>query len=59
MASESLLARKYFDGIYIPLGLIVLGTAIIKTEWTHYALLVGIVLGGIKYYRMSMFSAGL
>ncbi|EGS20439.1 uncharacterized protein CTHT_0022690 [Thermochaetoides thermophila DSM 1495] len=53
MASESLLARKYFDGIYIPLGLIVLGTAIIKTEWTHYALLVGIVLGGIKYYRMT------
>lgn len=49
--SDSLLARKYVDGIYIPLGLLVVGTAIVKREWTAYALLLGIVLGGIKFYN--------
>lgn len=49
--SDSLLARKYVDGIYIPLGLLVVGTAIVKREWTVYALVLGIVLGGIKYIR--------
>lgn len=49
--AESLLARKYVDGIYIPLGLLVFGTAIVKREWTGYALLVGVVLGAIKYFN--------
>ncbi|KAK4106147.1 ferredoxin reductase-like protein [Parathielavia hyrcaniae] len=47
--AESLLARKYIDGIYIPLGLLVVGTAIVKREWTAYALLLGIALGAIKF----------
>jgi cytochrome-b5 reductase len=49
--SNSLLARKYVDGIYIPLGLLVVGTAIVKREWTPYALVLGIILGAIKYIR--------
>ncbi|KAK3295512.1 uncharacterized protein B0H64DRAFT_341057 [Chaetomium fimeti] len=49
--ADSLLARKYVDGIYIPLGLLVVGTAIVKREWTAYALLLGVVLGSIKYYN--------
>jgi cytochrome-b5 reductase len=53
--SDSLLARKYVDGIYIPLGLLVVGTAIVKREWTAYALLLGIVLGGIKFYNNRTF----
>ncbi len=47
--SDSLLSRKYFDGIYIPLGLLVVGTAIVKIEWTGYALILGLVLGSIKF----------
>ncbi|KAG7290965.1 NADH-cytochrome b5 reductase [Staphylotrichum longicolle] len=47
--ADSLLARKYIDGIYIPLGLLVVGTAIVKREWTAYALLLGIALGTIKF----------
>lgn len=54
--ADSLLARKYVDGIYIPLGLLVVGTAIVKREWTAYALLLGIVMGSMKYYRNRMFS---
>jgi len=49
--ADSLLARKYFDGIYIPFGLLVVGTVIVKREWTAYAVLLGLVLGGWKYYN--------
>ncbi|KAK0669451.1 putative NADH-cytochrome b5 reductase [Cercophora samala] len=49
--SDSLLAKKYVDGIYIPAGLIVFGTAILKREFLHYAVLVAIVLGAIKFVR--------
>ena len=49
--ADSLLARKYFDGIYIPVGLLVLGTAIVKREWTPYALLLGIALGTLKFFN--------
>lgn len=56
MAEESLLERKYFDGIYIPAGLLVFGTVIVKSEWTLYAALVALVLGAIKYWRMRTLS---
>jgi hypothetical protein len=49
--SDSLLARKYFDGIYIPAGLIILGTIIVKKEWTPYAVIVAIALGSLKYFN--------
>ena len=53
--ADSLLARKYVDGIYIPLGLLVVGTAIVKREWTAYALLLGIALGTIKFLNSRTF----
>jgi len=49
--SDSLLARKYFDGIYIPAGLLIVGTAIVKVEWTPYAILLAIALGSLKFYN--------
>ncbi|KAK0621228.1 hypothetical protein B0T17DRAFT_508598 [Bombardia bombarda] len=49
--SQPLLSRYYFDGIYIPAGLLVVGTVIVKREWTLYAALVALVLGAIKYFR--------
>ncbi|KAK1779262.1 hypothetical protein QBC45DRAFT_412099 [Copromyces sp. CBS 386.78] len=52
MAEESLLERKYFDGIYIPAGLLVFGTVIVKSEWALYAAVVALLLGAIKYLRM-------
>ncbi|KAI0847715.1 ferredoxin reductase-like protein [Daldinia vernicosa] len=51
MAALPLSSRAYFDGIYIPAGLLVFGTFIVKKEWTPAAALVAIVLGLIKYYR--------
>jgi len=53
-ARDSLLARKYFDGIYIPCGLLVIGTIIVKREWAPYAVLVAIALGSMKYYNNRM-----
>jgi cytochrome-b5 reductase len=52
--ADSLLARKYFDGIYIPSGLLVVGTLIVKKEWTPYAVLIAILLGSIKFYNNRM-----
>lgn len=48
---EPLTSKKYVDGIYIPAGLIVLGTAICKREWLPYAVVVALALGAIKFLR--------
>ncbi|KAK3332527.1 hypothetical protein B0T19DRAFT_105530 [Cercophora scortea] len=49
--ADSLLSKTYIDGIYIPAGLLVFGTIIVKREWTLYAALLAVVLGAIKYLR--------
>lgn len=50
--SEPVLSKKMFDGIYIPAGLLVVGTIIVKREWTPWAVLVALILGAIKAYRV-------
>ena len=47
---QSLLSTP-LHGLYIPAGLIVVGTAIVKTEWTHYAAALAAVLMAFKVYR--------
>ena len=47
---QSLLSTP-LHGLYIPAGLIVVGTAIVKTEWTHYAAGVAVLLMAFKVYR--------
>ncbi|KAK3682726.1 hypothetical protein B0T22DRAFT_293128 [Podospora appendiculata] len=49
--AESLLSKTYIDGIYIPAGLLVFGTVIVKREWTLYAAVLAVILGAIKYLR--------
>jgi cytochrome-b5 reductase len=49
MADVPLTARKYFDGVYIPAGLLVFGTFIVKKEWTPYAALVAVILSVWKF----------
>ncbi|KAH9884476.1 ferredoxin reductase-like protein [Xylariomycetidae sp. FL2044] len=51
MASESLLSRKYIDGIYIPAVLLVVGTSIVMRDWVPFAALAAIALGAIKFWR--------
>lgn len=50
--SEPVLSKRMFDGIYIPAGLLVVGTIIVKREWTPWAVLVALILGAIKAYRV-------
>ncbi|RKU41269.1 NADH-cytochrome b5 reductase [Coniochaeta pulveracea] len=50
--SEPLLSRKMADGIYIPAGLLVFGTLIVKREWTIYAALLALTLGLVKFWRI-------
>ncbi|KAI5928395.1 NADH-cytochrome b5 reductase 1 [Camillea tinctor] len=49
MGAPSLTSRQYFDGIYIPAGLLVFGTFIVKREWVPYAALLALALGAWKY----------
>ncbi|KAI9795329.1 MAG: NADH-cytochrome b5 reductase [Piccolia ochrophora] len=50
---SSLLAPQYVHGIYIPMGLLLVGTAIVKREWLPYAAVLGALLGGWKVYNNS------
>ncbi len=53
--AESLLSRKYIDGIYIPAGLLVFGTFIVKREWLPYMVAIAIALGSFKFYNLRKF----
>lgn len=52
--SEPLTSRMYIDGIYIPVGLLVVGTLIMKREWALYSVAIALVLGSWKFYRLRM-----
>jgi cytochrome-b5 reductase len=51
--SPSLFSRAYIDGIYIPSGLLVIGTLIVKREWLPYAVAVAVALGTFKVWNNS------
>lgn len=55
MVDNSLTSSLNINGIYIPAGLLVFGTAIVKREWTPYAALLAIVLGVWKLYSQRTF----
>lgn len=48
---EPLGSKKYIDGIYIPAGLLVFGTFIVKREWVPYAFVLALALGALKFLR--------
>jgi cytochrome-b5 reductase len=48
-----LLTKAYVDGVYIPSGLLIVGTLIVKREWVPYAILLALVLGGYKVWSNS------
>ncbi|KDN68478.1 putative oxidoreductase FAD-binding domain-containing protein [Colletotrichum sublineola] len=52
--ADSLASRKYFDNVYIPAGLIILGCAITKSEWVPYAVLLSLALGVYKFNSMQI-----
>jgi hypothetical protein len=49
--SNSWLSSQYVNGIYIPSGLLLVGIAIVKVDWTPYAALVALILGSWKIYQ--------
>ncbi|GKT46648.1 NADH-cytochrome b5 reductase 1 [Colletotrichum spaethianum] len=52
--ADSLASRKYFDNVYIPAGLIILGCAITKSEWVPYAVLLALAMGAYKFNAMQI-----
>jgi cytochrome-b5 reductase len=51
--SPNLFSRAYIDGIYIPSGLLVFGTLIVKKEWLPYAVALAVALGTFKVWNNS------
>lgn len=49
--NQQALLSTPLHGLYIPAGLLIVGTAIVKTEWTHYAAGVAAMLMVLKVYR--------
>lgn len=49
-------SRAMIDGIYIPSGLLVFGTLIVKREWAPYAVLLALALAGYKLWSSSKYS---
>ncbi|KAF2646442.1 ferredoxin reductase-like protein [Massarina eburnea CBS 473.64] len=47
---SGIFATQYVQGVYIPSALLIIGTAIIKTEWVGFAVALAAVLGGWKVY---------
>lgn len=45
-----LLSKQYVDGVYIPAGLLVFGTFIVKREFVVYAAALALLLGAYKFY---------
>lgn len=48
-----ILATQYVQGIYIPSGLLIVGTFIIKQEWLPYAVALAVALGSWKVWMNS------
>lgn len=45
-------SSKMINGIYIPAGLLVFGTIIVKKEWAPWAVLVAVLLGSLKAWNI-------
>lgn len=48
--------RRFRDYIYIPAGLLIVGTMIVKIDWTPYAALLAVVLGTWNYFSFREWS---
>jgi cytochrome-b5 reductase len=56
-ADSALFSSKNINGIYIPVGLLIFGTFIVKREWVPYAALVAVALGAFKLYGQRALSS--
>lgn len=50
--SESAFSRKYIDGIYVPVVLLIVGVFIVKREYTVYAAALGLAFGTVKFFNL-------
>lgn len=58
MSEENYFSKKYVDGIYIPAGLLVFGTFIMKRDWVPYAIALAAALGAWKFMTERKFIGG-
>jgi cytochrome-b5 reductase len=47
---SSAFSPQYINGVYIPAGLLIVGTAIVKQEWLPFAVALAAVLGAYKVF---------
>ena len=56
MSANKFTSPAFINGIYIPSGLLIFGTYIVKSEWVPYAVALALVLGGWKVFQGRKFS---
>ncbi|KAL1867750.1 hypothetical protein VTK73DRAFT_4012 [Phialemonium thermophilum] len=49
---DSVVSSKYVNRIYIPAGLLLIGTVIVKKEWLPFAAVLAALLSAFKYYNL-------
>ncbi|EGY14754.1 NADH-cytochrome b5 reductase [Verticillium dahliae VdLs.17] len=52
--ADALGSKKFVDGVYIPVVLMIVGTLIVKREWTPYTVLVALALGSWKFFSLKI-----
>jgi cytochrome-b5 reductase len=51
---QALLSRHYIDYIYIPAGLLIFGTLIVKREWAPYSVALAGILAAYNFWAMQI-----
>lgn len=45
---------EYINGVYIPSGLLIVGTLIVKQDWLPFAVILALALGAVKIFSGGM-----
>ena len=51
-ASTSLFSRHYIDYVYIPAALLIVGTLVVKRDWTPYSVAIALAFGTFNFYKL-------
>jgi len=49
-SANAYLSKEYINGVYIPSGMLIVGCLIVKQDWLPFAVIIALVLGGIKIF---------
>lgn len=54
---NSLFARHLIDYVYVPAALLVVGTLVVKREWTPYSIALALAFGTYNFFQFRTFAS--